>query len=324
MRVFLTGGTGALGRFAVPALVGAGHDVTALARSDDKARWLSAQGASPIRLSIFDREALTSALVGHDALVNIATHIPPVRSVARRSAWVENDQIRRRGSATVSGAARSAGVKRYVQESITFTYPDRADAWIDEDEAIDVPDALASVAAAERSVRRFTEAGGTGVVLRFAALYGPGSRQTELLARLARWHIGSLLGLPGDYISSLHLADAGTAVVAALSAPAGTYNAVEDYPVKKRELAAVVGEAVDARPWVHLPGRLTPVLARGATAALARSHRVSNRKLRDATGWAPEYPSVHEGWAAPGMPGRATGTGGGRSRRGEERTVPMR
>jgi nucleoside-diphosphate-sugar epimerase len=304
MKVFLTGATGAIGRLAVPALVGAGHDVTAVARTHEKADWLSSQGASPVRLSIFDREAQESALAGHDAVVNIATHIPPTSKAARRSAWAENDRIRRDGSATLSGAARAAGVGRYVQESITFTYPDRADAWIDEDVALDVPDALASVVDAEDSVRRFTEAGGTGVVLRFAALYGPGSQQTELLARMARWHIGLLLGRPRDYISSLHLADAGTAVVAALSAPAGTYNAVDDQPVNKRELAATVGEAVDARPWVYLPGRLTPLLARGPTAGLARSHRVSNTKLRDATGWAPEYPSVREGWAAPGRPGR--------------------
>lgn len=171
--------------------------------------------------------------------------------------------------------------------------------------ALDVPDAHASVVVAEDSVRRFTDAGGTGVVLRFAGLYGSGSEQTELLARIARWHIGSLLGRPGDDVSSLHLADAGTAVVAALSAPAGTYNVVEDYPVTKGKLAAVVGGAVGTRPWVYLPGRFTPVLTRSATAALARSHQVSNRKLRDTAGWAPEYPSVYEGWAEPGMPGRA-------------------
>lgn len=191
--------------------------------------------------------------------------------------------------------------------------------------ALDVPDAHASVVVAEDSVRRFTDAGGTGVVLRFAGLYGPGSNQTELLARMARWHIGSLLGRPGDDVSSLHLADAGTAVVAALSAPAGTYNAVEDYPVKKRELAAVVVEVVDARPWVYLPGRLTPLLTRSATAALARSHRVSNRKLRDTAGWAPEYPSVYEGLGGAGHagPGRFTRTGGGRRRRGGDRTPSM-
>ena len=171
--------------------------------------------------------------------------------------------------------------------------------------ALDVPDAHASVVVAEDSVRRFTDAGGTGVVLRFAGLYGSGSEQTELLARIARWHIGSLLGRPGDDVSSLHLADAGTAVVAAPSAPAGTYNVVEDYPVKNVSwLRSWSRSSMRARGCTSQAGS-HPCSPRSATAALARSHQVSNRKLRDTAGWAPEYPSVYEGWAEPGMPGRA-------------------
>jgi nucleoside-diphosphate-sugar epimerase len=305
MKVFVAGATGAIGRFAVPALVEAGHEVTGVARSDDKARRLAEQGATPLRVSIFDAEALVRAVAGHDAVVNIATRIPPVRQAARSSAWAENDRIRRDGSATLAGAAQAAGVGRYVQESITFTYPDRADAWIDEDVTLDVPEALASVMAAEESARRFTAEGGTGVVLRFAALYGPGSEQTESQARQARRHVGFVFGRRDAYVSSLHLADAGTAVVAALSAPAGTYNGTDDEPVTKRQLAHAVGAAAGARPWIYVPGRLTPLVARGAMAGLARSHRVSNASLRDATGWAPRYPSVREGWAAPEMPGHA-------------------
>jgi nucleoside-diphosphate-sugar epimerase len=305
MKVFLAGATGAIGRLAVPALLEAGHEVTAVARSDDKARGLAEQGATPVRVSIFDPEALVPAFAGHDAVVNIATHIPPVRQAARASAWAENDRIRRDGSATLADVSQAAGVGRYVQESITFTYPDRGDAWIDEDVSLDVPDALASVMAAEESARRFTAEGGTGVVLRFATLYGPGSEQTKSRARRARRHMGFVFGRRDAYVSSLHLADAGTAVVATLSAPAGIYNAVDDEPVTKRQLAHAVGAAVGARPWIHVPGRLTPLFARGAMAGLARSHRVSNARLRDATGWAPRDPSVREGWAAPDMPGHA-------------------
>jgi hypothetical protein len=79
MKVFLAGATGAIGRLAVPVLLEAGQEVTAVARSDDKARGLAEQGATPVRVSIFDHEALVPAFAGHDAVVNIATHIPPVR-----------------------------------------------------------------------------------------------------------------------------------------------------------------------------------------------------------------------------------------------------
>ena len=61
MKVFVIGGTGAIGGHAVPALVRAAHTVTALARTPEKAALLSQQGASPITESIFDRAALTEA-----------------------------------------------------------------------------------------------------------------------------------------------------------------------------------------------------------------------------------------------------------------------
>jgi nucleoside-diphosphate-sugar epimerase len=311
MKVFLAGATGAIGRFAVPALVAAGHDVTALARSSAKAAQLAEAGATPASVDLFDRPALAEALSGHDAVVNIATHIPPTTRAARASAWAENDRIRREGSATVADAAIAAGVGRYVQESITFTYPDRGEAWIDEGVPLDAPPALASTAAAEASVARFTATGGTGVVLRFAALYGPGSEQTDQMLALARRHVGVQTGRPGGYVSSLHLADAGTAVAAALTVPAGTYNAADDEPVRKRALADALADAVSVRPWVRVPGRLAPLVFRGPTAGILRSHRVANAKLRAAGGgWAPRYPSAREGMRSLTAP-TADGSEGG-------------
>lgn len=54
MRLFVTGGTGAIGGYAVPALVEAGHIVSALARNPAKAEVLRGQGATPVAVSLFD------------------------------------------------------------------------------------------------------------------------------------------------------------------------------------------------------------------------------------------------------------------------------
>ena len=56
--VFVTGGTGALGGHAVPALVSTGHQVSALARSRAKADRLRQQGATPVEVSLFDAKGL--------------------------------------------------------------------------------------------------------------------------------------------------------------------------------------------------------------------------------------------------------------------------
>lgn len=296
MKLFVTGATGAIGRYAVPALVAAGHEVTGVARSDAKAAWLRRQGAAAVNVSIFDRAPLAEAMAGHDAVVNLATHIPAPADARKPEAWGENNRIRTEGSASLVDAALDAGVGRFVQESITFTYPDRGDAWIDEDTPLDVAPALASVADAEASAARFTAAGGTGVVLRFAALQGPGTPHTDAVLAAARRHVGFAAGPPSNYVSSVHLADAGAAVVTAVTAPAGAYNVVDDSPMTMADQARVVGAAVGARPWVMLPGRLTKVLV-PSMSSLARSQRVSNAKLRS-LGWAPQYPSTSESIAA--------------------------
>ena len=75
-RVFVTGGTGVLGRRLVPRLVEAGHQVTAVARSPEKADALRAAGAAPITVDMFDRAALRVVLEGHDSVAQLATHIP--------------------------------------------------------------------------------------------------------------------------------------------------------------------------------------------------------------------------------------------------------
>jgi nucleoside-diphosphate-sugar epimerase len=297
MKVFVTGGTGAIGRFVVPALRDAGHEVTALARSDVKATWLARQGAHPVELSLFDVEALTGALAVHDAVANLATAIPPTKDALKASAWEANTRIRTEGSTAVVDAALAAGVPKLVQESISFMYADGGDRWLDESEPIDPPPGIDAVAVAEANATRFTDAGRIGIVLRFGLFYGARSAHTDEFIRLARRGIGPVAGRPQAYQSSIHLADAASAVLAALDAPAGIYNVVDDEPLTKKEYARAVGAAVGKRTWIDLPGRLAGV-AGNKSEVLTRSHRVSNTKFKEATGWSPRYPSAREGWLA--------------------------
>ena len=296
MRIFVAGGTGVIGHRAVRELVAAGHEVTALARSEDKAARLRAAGATPVRVDLFDAAAVAAAVVGHEAVVNLATNIPPIAKAVRPSAWATNDQIRTEGAANLVDAALAAGAARYVQESITFTYPDRGDAWIDETVPLDTPAALASVTAAEASAARFGAAGGAGVVLRFGVFYAPDASHTQTMLRAARRRIGLMVGRPRGYVSSIHADDAAGAVVAALGVEGGVYNVVDDEPVTRREYVRALAAAVGHR-LVLYPGRAA-ALGGKRTGTLTRSHRVSNAKLKAASAWSPRYPSVRAGWPA--------------------------
>jgi nucleoside-diphosphate-sugar epimerase len=131
MRVFVAGATGVVGRRAVRALTRAGHDVTALARTPAKAELARSLGATPAQGSLFDAEWLRTAVAGHDAVCNLATHIPPLTRAADPRAWDENTRIRREGSSNLVDAALAAGATCYVQESIAFLYGDHGDEWVD-------------------------------------------------------------------------------------------------------------------------------------------------------------------------------------------------
>jgi nucleoside-diphosphate-sugar epimerase len=298
MRVFVTGGTGAVGGHVIPALVQKGHAVSALARTPAKAAALAAQGATPVvGLSLFDPSALAAAFTGHHAVVNLATAIPPMRRWLSAKAWRNNDRVRSEGSAAVVAAALAAGVGRLVQESVSMLYRDQGASWVEEDAPIDRYPMARGNLAAEANAHRFAAAGGSGVVLRFGWFYGPGAAHSEQLLALARRHLGLVLGPPGSYVSPIHLADAAAAVAAALHAPAGTFNIVDDQPLTKHEYAEALACAAGTALWLRGPGRAALVFGDRLT-SLTRSLRVSNARFRAATDWSPRYPSAREGWIA--------------------------
>jgi len=292
MKVFVLGATGVIGRRALPALAAAGHAVSALARGPDRAARVRALGAEPVEADAFDEAGLSSALVGHEAVVNVMTRIPPTSRAALPSAWRENDRLRREASGVVARAARRAGAARLVQESIGFLYADGGEAWLDEDAPIEPAAQLRSAVDAERNARAF----GDAVVLRFGAFYGPDSEQSAAMVSLARRGLSVLPTRPGGYLSPLWLVDTGPAVAAALEASAGTYNVADAEPLRAAEFDAALAAAVGRRR-LRAPARPLLRLA-PALRVVARSQRLSTARLREATGWTPSLPSTREGLVA--------------------------
>jgi nucleoside-diphosphate-sugar epimerase len=296
VKVFVAGATGVLGRRAVGLLVKAGHDVSGVARSPERETMLRDLGAAPVAVDLFDAEAVRRAVAGHEVVCNLATHIPPTNRMAMPGAWAENDRIRTDASRHLVDAALAAGAARYVQESIFFLYKDAGDVWIDESFPLHPVANLRSAVVAEANATRFSEGGGFGVVLRFAAFYGPDCETTLSTIRLARRRIAAGAGRR-LYFSSISTDDAASAVVAALAAPAGVYNIGDDEPVRREAYFGSLASALGVRPPRIPPAGLARIL--GARAAvMARSQRLSNRRFAEATGWKPAYPSVGEGWPA--------------------------
>ena len=306
MKVFVTGGTGVVGTRAVPALVAAGHDVTAVARTGSKAELVRSMGASPVTVDLFEPEAVRAAVDGHDAVAHLATNIPPMSKAARAKAWATNERLRREASRLLVEAALATGAARYVQESICFPYLDQGDRWIDEDSPLEHTAVFEGAAHAEAATARFASRGGAGVVLRFAQFHGPGSSHVELFNSLARKRVNPFVGPPEAYSSFIHADDAGAAVAAAMALPSGIYNVADDEPLTRAEAGKAVAEALGVKPPKTVPAPVRAALP-GSAKLLMKSLRISNAKLKAASDWTPRHPSIRGSWA--------TGTGATSSQR---------
>jgi nucleoside-diphosphate-sugar epimerase len=208
-------------------------------------------------------------------------------------AWRENDRVRREGSAVLAAAARDAGVERFVQESFAPVYEEGGDRWLDESWPQRPTRYNRTVLDAERSAARFAEGGGVGVVLRFAGFYGPDAFLRDMTDVVRRgW--SPLPGRASAYWSSLSHEDAADAAVAALDLPGGAWNVCDDEPLTRREWVDVLAACVGAPPPRLMPPWLA-ALGGSAVELLSRSQRMSNAKLRGASGWAPRWPSARQG-----------------------------
>jgi nucleoside-diphosphate-sugar epimerase len=293
MRVFLAGGTGVLGRATVPRLVAAGHQVSAVSRREESDRALRDAGAVPLRVDVFDAEAVATAAADAEAVVNLATHIPPTSRAALPKSWELNERLRRDASRAMAEAAIAAGA-RFVQESFAPTYADNGAEWIDEAHPLDPVAQTTTVVDAEHSADLVTQKGGTGVVLRFGLFYSADSDQTRQMLAAARKGRLLLPGPPERYISLIYVEDAAAAVVAALTVPAGIYNVVEDQPLTLAQHGEILAGQVGrdhVKPLPTATGRLKVMKV------LSRSQRISNARLRAASTWQPAAPSGREGWA---------------------------
>ena len=295
MKILVTGATGVIGRRLIRRLHEAGHEVTAAVRSRARAAELMRQGAAIVTLDLFDRRQVERAIAGHDVVVNLATRIPKLSRIFLPWAWRETDRLRTLASAVLVDAALESGVSRFVQESFAPVYPDRGEQWIDESTPIRPARYNRTVVDAERSAERFTQAGRTGVVVRFGAFYGADADQTIELMRFVRRGWAPLPGPASAYISSVSHDDAAAAVAAAVTLPAGAYNVVDDEPVTHRVFVDSLAHALGLRSPKLPPAWLTPLFGSVGEMA-ARSLRISNRKLRSASGWKPRFSSVREGW----------------------------
>ena len=296
----MTGATGTLGRAVLSLARGRNVDVRAQVRDASRASAVRALGVEPVVISLFDDDArLSAAVEGSEAVLHLATRIPPINRWREGSAWAENDCIRREGTRNLVRACLAAGIATFIYPSVTVVYPDRRSEWID---AASVPPERAALTEstldAEGEVERFARDGRRGITLRMGPFYGPQSEQSRYILELARRGCSAFIARDDAYHPFIWIDDAAAAVVAALEEiPGGTYDIVDDEPLTVAEIRRILAEAVGQRRVMRLPTWLLRYSLGDVSAQIGlRSRRVSNAAFKEATGWTPGVPSARVGW----------------------------
>jgi 2-alkyl-3-oxoalkanoate reductase len=302
MRVFVAGATGLIGRRAVRLMLDAGHEVSAIARSEESAEALREDGVGVSVADVFDAELLrgTMAMAEPEVVMHQLTVLPD--DLAARDAaemFARNDRMRNEGTRALVDAAAAAGAKRVVAQSIAFAYEPSGD-WVKDESAplfLDAPSPWGrSVGAAAELERQVLEARGMdGLVLRYGALYGPGTWYDPAggtFARAVRAGTVHEIGNGEARLSFVHLDDAASAAAAALDATPGTYNVVDDEPIRAGEwlrlYAASLGgpepERISAQEGLERAGWL-------AVHRMTEQRGASNACARESLGWSPSRAS---------------------------------
>ncbi|MEV0822930.1 SDR family oxidoreductase [Nonomuraea rubra] len=282
MRVFVTGATGFVGSAVVRELIGAGHQVTGLARSDEAAAALEAAGAVPHRGALDDPASLRSGAAGADGVIHLAF----VHDFGNFEAANETD---RRAIAALGEELAGSGRPFVVTSGTGLLPPGRVGT--EEDE----PGTHSPRGAAEAVALSFVPRGVRVSVLRLPLVHGEGDHGFIAVAiGIAREK--GVAAYPGDGSnrwSSAHVLDVARLYRLALEqAPAGArLHAVAEEGVNVRDLAEVMGRRLG------LPVQPIPVAEAGGhfgwlSAYLTLDFPASGELTRKLLGWRPERPGL--------------------------------
>ena len=303
MRVFVAGGTGAMGRYLIPALIADGHQVTASTRAADRSADLTAAGAVPVVMDGLDRDSVLAAVqkAAPEVIVHQMTALGVSKDFRRfDDEFAVTNQLRTRGTDNLMEAARRAGTRRFIAQSFTgFTNEYAGTPVKTEDDPLN-PDPPASARQTLAAIRYVDETvpkqAPEGIVLRYGLFYGHGASNGTLSAiRAGKFPI---IGGGTGIWSFCEITDGAAATAAAVTRGApGVYNIVDDEPAPAAEWVPFLARCLGAEAPREVPATLGRELAgEFLTAQMTVARGSSNAKAKRELGWAPRYVSWREGF----------------------------
>ena len=304
VRVFVAGGSGAIGRRLVPQLVARGHQVTATTTNAAKLGLLEQLGADGVVMDGLDAVSVGEAVAvaRPDAIVHQMTALsaahagrPDLKHPDRF--FAATIRLRSEGTDHLLAAAEALGVSDVVAQGFGAFNGIREGGWVktEEDPMDPGPASARKGAEALRHLEDVVvKAGGT--VLRYGSLYGPGAIHDQV--ELVRKRQFPLVGGGTGYFSWVHLDDAASATVLAVEQKAtGVFNIVDDEPAPVGEWLPYLAACAGAKRPVRVPKWVARLLAgEFAVIMMTEGRGFCNAKAKRELGWTLRHPSWRQGF----------------------------
>lgn len=308
MKVFVAGGSGAIGWRLVPQLVAGGYDVVAMTRDESKAARLRGIGAQPVIADAFDRDSVVRAvtIAEPEVVIHQLTGLTGLKSFKKFDReFALTNRLRTEGTDNLLAGALAAGTRRVVAQSYgSWNYERTGSAVKTEEDPFD-PDPPAWQAKTLEAIRYVEDAvlkapGIEGVALRYGNFYGPGTNIDlgGTIVEQIRKRQFPIIGNGAAIWSFIHMDDAASATIAAMEhASPGVYNIADDEPAPVADWLPELAAAIGAKRPMHVPvwlGRLAA--GEVGVSMMTRIRGASNTKAKRELGWKPCYPSYREGF----------------------------
>ncbi len=228
MKIFLTGGSGYIGRATIGELVRQGHTVEALARSERAEAVVVAAGASAVRGGLTDLDVLTRAAARAEAVIHLAQATTGEEDLAAATAMQDG-----------------VGGGTYVHTGGSWVYGDTVGLQ-DERAPWNPPAIVAWRKAVEDAVLARAADGGRPVIVQPGLLHGGDNRLIDIFFVQPGKESGAIpyIADGGNHWALIHLDDLARLYAAALSAPAGSvYLGVSGVNPTAKEVAEACAHA---------------------------------------------------------------------------------